>query len=102
MEKARGEGGKFITAGQKKRMERMKTVGQGEKQNMQDNNIENNEGVVKWCEGRDPSFFGFETCQFPTFWEYIPNNYPCIRTMALYPKQCGNVRFVGRVVNDFR
>ena len=45
MEKARGEGGKFITAGKKKRMERMKTVGQGEKQNMQDNNIENNEGV---------------------------------------------------------
>ena len=52
MEKARGEGGKFITAGKKKRMERMKPVGQGEKQNIQDNNIENNEGDVKWCEGR--------------------------------------------------
>ena len=60
MEKARGEGGKFITAGQKKRMERMKTVGQGEKQNIQDNNIENNEVGVKWCEGRYPSFSGLK------------------------------------------
>ena len=44
---ARGQGGKFITAGKKERMERMKTVGQGEKQHRQNNNIENNEGDLK-------------------------------------------------------
>ena len=52
MEKARGEGGKFITAGKKKRMERMKTVRQGENPHIQHNDIENDEGDVKWCEGR--------------------------------------------------
>ena len=87
MEKARVEGGKFITAGKKKRMERMKTVGQGEKQNMQDNNIENNEGDVKLCEGRHPSFSGLKHANSPLFgktsqiitrapvpWRSIPNS----------------------------
>ena len=33
-------------------MERMKTVRQGENPHIQHNDIENDEGGVKWCEGR--------------------------------------------------
>ena len=128
----------------------MKTVGQGEKQNIQDNNIENNEGGVKWCEGRRVVELGYLAeslgkCKNTECTRVLDlrntiierqiclgsvllvkyecsemnrvrtgkihreknnmndmNNYPYTRIMTFYPKHCGNVRFVGLVVNDFR